>query len=120
MNARSLQCGPADASVGHQSRTEQQRCEVGTDGPWTTSRTVAILLHTQPSSTKGTDTDMDFMIFRTWIQAKLAHRSERGANLVEYLLLLAFIAIIVLVAVKTLGGTVSSKFSSANAAVSSS
>ena len=60
---------------------------------------------------------MDLMIFRTWIQAKLAHRSERGANLVEYLLLLAFIAIIVLVAVKTLGGTVSSKFSSANSAL---
>ncbi|HEY1737079.1 MAG TPA: Flp family type IVb pilin [Acidimicrobiia bacterium] len=80
---------------------------------------MAILLHTQPSSTKGTDTDMNFMIFQTWLQAKFAHRSERGANLVEYLLLLAFIAIIVLVAVKTLGGTVSSKFSSANAAVSS-
>ncbi len=67
-----------------------------------------------PSSTKRNDTDMDLMIFRTWLQAKLTLRSERGANLVEYLLLLAFIAIIVLVAVKTLGGTVSTKFSSAN------
>ena len=62
---------------------------------------------------------MDLMIFRTWLQAKFAQRSERGANLVEYLLLLAFIAIIVLVAVKTLGNTVSTKFSSANTAVSS-
>jgi Flp pilus assembly pilin Flp len=43
--------------------------------------------------------------------------NERGANLVEYLLLLAFIAIIVLVAVQTLGGTVSTKFSSANSAL---
>ena len=60
---------------------------------------------------------MDLMIFRTWLQAKLAHRTERGANLVEYLLLLAFIAIIVLVAVKTLGGTVSTKFSSTNSAL---
>jgi len=60
---------------------------------------------------------MNLMIFRTWLQAKLAPRSERGANLVEYLLLLAFIAIIVLVAVQTLGHTVSTKFSSANNAV---
>ena len=59
---------------------------------------------------------MDLFIFRTWLAAKL-HRDEQGANLVEYLLLLAFIAIIVLVAVKTLGGTVSSKFSSANSAL---
>jgi Flp pilus assembly pilin Flp len=60
---------------------------------------------------------MDLYIFRTWLQAKFVNRDERGANLVEYLLLLAFIAIIVLVAVKTLGGTVSTKFSSANSAL---
>ncbi len=60
---------------------------------------------------------MDLFLFRTWLQAKFANRDERGANLVEYLLLLAFIAIIVLVAVKTLGGTVSSKFSSANSSL---
>ena len=39
---------------------------------------------------------------------------ERGANLVEYILLIAFIAIIVIVAVKVLGNTVSTQFSSAN------
>ncbi len=60
---------------------------------------------------------MDLFIFRTWLQSKFVNRDERGANLVEYLLLLAFIAIIVLVAVKTLGGTVSSKFSSTNSAL---
>lgn len=60
---------------------------------------------------------MDLFIFRTWLESKFANRDERGANLVEYLLLLAFIAIIVLVAVKTLGGTVSTKFSSANSAL---
>ena len=60
---------------------------------------------------------MDFYILTTWLRARSSTRrqaNERGANLVEYLLLLAFIAIIVLVAVQTLGGTVSSKFSSTN------
>ncbi len=60
---------------------------------------------------------MDLFIFRTWLQSKLVNHDERGANLVEYLLLLAFIAIIVLVAVKALGGKVSSKFSSTNSAL---
>ena len=39
---------------------------------------------------------------------------EDGASLVEYILLIAFIAIIVIVAVKVLGKTVSTQFSSAN------
>lgn len=55
---------------------------------------------------------MDLSIIRTWILAKL-NRDEQGANLVEYLLLLAFIAIIVLVAVTALGGHVSSLYDSA-------
>ncbi len=58
---------------------------------------------------------MDLFIFRTWLQSKFVNRDERGANLVEYLLLLAFIAIIVLVAVRALGSNVSTKLSSANA-----
>lgn len=60
---------------------------------------------------------MDLLIFRTWIRATFGDRNERGANLVEYLLLLAFIAIIVIVAVKTLGTTVSTKFDSANSSL---
>ena len=62
---------------------------------------------------------MDMNLFQTWLQARLhiGERDERGANLVEYILLIAFIAIIVLVAVKTLGGTVSTKFSSTNSAL---
>ena len=60
---------------------------------------------------------MDFFIFQSWVHARFALRDQRGANLVEYLLLLAFIAIIVLVAVKTLGGKVSTKFSSTNSAL---
>jgi Flp pilus assembly pilin Flp len=57
---------------------------------------------------------MDLFIFRTWLTARAGLRNEQGANLVEYLLLLAFIAVIVLVAVKALGGNVSKKLSSAN------
>lgn len=57
---------------------------------------------------------MDLTIIRTWLQAKLNLKSERGANLVEYLLLLAFIAIVVLIAVKAVGSNVSTKFDSAN------
>jgi Flp pilus assembly pilin Flp len=56
---------------------------------------------------------MDLTVFRAYITARL-NRDERGANLVEYVLLLAFIAIIVFVAVKILGTTVSTKFSEAN------
>ncbi|MDQ1532818.1 MAG: Flp/Fap pilin component [Actinomycetota bacterium] len=59
---------------------------------------------------------MDMNLLRTWLQARLhlGERDERGANLVEYILLIAFIAIIVIVAVRVLGRTVSVKFSSAD------
>jgi Flp pilus assembly pilin Flp len=46
--------------------------------------------------------------------------SERGANLVEYLLTLMFIAIIVIAIVKGLGGKVSERFSSASSQLGSS
>lgn len=45
-----------------------------------------------------------------YLQAK--SRSERGASLVEYALLLALIAIVCVAAVSTLGGKTSSQFSS--------
>lgn len=38
---------------------------------------------------------------------------ERGGSLVEYVLLVAFIALVVLVSIKVLGRTISLKFSSA-------
>ena len=59
---------------------------------------------------------MQINLFRAWLRARLhfAEHDERGANLVEYILLIAFIAIIVIVAVKVLGGTISTQFSSAN------
>jgi Flp pilus assembly pilin Flp len=59
---------------------------------------------------------MDLTYWRAWITVRwqLAAEGQRGANLVEYILLIAFIAIIVIVAVKVLGRTLSTKFSSAN------
>jgi len=57
---------------------------------------------------------MDLTYWRTWMAVRWneASKNERGANLVEYILLIAFIAIIVIVAIKVLGRTVSSQFSS--------
>ena len=59
---------------------------------------------------------MQFDLFRAYLSARihLGERDERGANLVEYILLIAFIAIVVLVGVKVLGHTVSDQFSSAD------
>ena len=55
---------------------------------------------------------MNLFILKTWLQGKLAV-DERGANLVEYILLVAFIALVVLGAVKLLGTSVNSKFTDA-------
>ena len=62
---------------------------------------------------------MDINLLRAWLQARLhfGERDERGANLVEYILLIAFIAIIVIVAVKVLGRTVSTQFSSTDSSL---
>jgi pilus assembly protein Flp/PilA len=46
-----------------------------------------------------------------FIRARLG-RTERGASLVEYALLVALIAIVCIVAVTVLGGNASKKFSS--------
>ena len=45
-----------------------------------------------------------------YISARLNLKSERGAALVEYALLLALIAVVCIVALSTLGGKASSKF----------
>jgi len=52
---------------------------------------------------------MNLFVLKTWLQAKLA-TDERGANLVEYILLVALIALAVIAAVIFLRGQVSSKF----------
>jgi Flp pilus assembly pilin Flp len=57
---------------------------------------------------------MDVSIFKTWLIAKLGIMDEHGANLVEYVFLLVFIALVVVIAVTALGGKVSEKFSSAS------
>ena len=60
---------------------------------------------------------MDLNYWRAWVAVRwhlAGNNSQRGANLVEYILLIAFIAIIVIIAVKVLGRTISTKFSSTN------
>ena len=49
----------------------------------------------------------------TYLQARFA-KTERGAALVEYALLLALIAVVAIAALTLLGGKVSTKFSTIN------
>ena len=63
---------------------------------------------------RGSTRMTELSVFKTWLIAKLGIEDERGANLVEYVFLLVFIALIVVVAVLALGGKVSEKFSSAS------
>ena len=60
---------------------------------------------------------MNLFVLKTWLQAKLA-KDERGASLVEYILLVALIALAVIAAVVFLRDQVSSKFSYAGSKVS--
>ena len=50
-----------------------------------------------------------FNFLNTWLKAHT--KSERGAAMVEYALLLALIAIVAIAALKVLGETVSNEFS---------
>jgi pilus assembly protein Flp/PilA len=52
------------------------------------------------------------------IQVRLGIRSDRGASLVEYALLVALIAVVCIAAVTTLGKNASTKFSSVAKAIS--
>jgi Flp pilus assembly pilin Flp len=61
---------------------------------------------------------MDLFVFKTWLQTKLA-KDEQGANLVEYILLVALIALAVIAAVIFLRGQVSSKFNETGSRLSS-
>ena len=60
---------------------------------------------------------MNLYVLKMWLQAKLA-RDERGASLVEYILLVALIALAVIAAVIFLRGQVSSKFNDAGSRLS--
>ena len=53
--------------------------------------------------------------FATFVRAKV--RSERGASLVEYALLVALIAVVCIVAVSLLGSNASRKFSYVGSAI---
>jgi Flp pilus assembly pilin Flp len=61
---------------------------------------------------------MDLFVLRTWLRARFI-RDERGANLVEYLLLVSLIAIAVIGAVKFFGAQLSPKYSQAGSQLNS-
>ena len=52
-----------------------------------------------------------------YLRARFATKSERGASLVEYALLVALIAVVCIVAVTLLGKNASTKFSSVGSAI---
>ena len=61
---------------------------------------------------------MNLFVLKTWLQARFA-KDERGASMVEYILLVALIALAVIAAVVFLRGQVQSKFSDAGSKISS-
>ncbi|HVE94365.1 MAG TPA: Flp family type IVb pilin [Acidimicrobiales bacterium] len=61
-----------------------------------------------------------FTYWNTWVASFLRSRfgrSERGASLVEYVLLVALIAVVCIVAIQFLGTSASTKFSSVGSSV---
>jgi pilus assembly protein Flp/PilA len=60
---------------------------------------------------------MNLYVCTTWLRARFA-RDERGASMVEYILLVALIALAVIAAVVFLRGQVQSKFSDAGSQLS--
>ena len=56
-----------------------------------------------------------FEVFKTWILARI--KSDRGASLVEYALLVALIAVVCIIAITFLGRSASSKFDSVGSAI---
>ena len=62
---------------------------------------------------------MNLFVMRTWLQAKFA-KDETGASMVEYILLVALIALAVIAAVVFLRGQVQGKFSDAGSQLSNS
>ena len=60
---------------------------------------------------------MDLLAVRTWVQARF-QGSERGASLVEYILLVALIALAVIAAVVFFRGEMNSSFDNAGSKLS--
>jgi Flp pilus assembly pilin Flp len=73
----------------------------------------------QPSSSEEGEgaNRMNLFVVRTWLTARLT-KSERGASLVEYILLVALIAIAVIASVVFLRDQLSTKFNDAGSTVS--
>jgi pilus assembly protein Flp/PilA len=61
---------------------------------------------------------MNLFVVRTRLQARFT-TTEPGASMVEYILLVALIALAVLAAVSFLGGTMTSKFNTEGSQISS-
>ncbi len=61
---------------------------------------------------------MNLFVLRTWLQAKFG-KDEAGASMVEYILLVALIALAVIAAVVFLKDQVNTKFSQAGTSLSS-
>jgi Flp pilus assembly pilin Flp len=62
---------------------------------------------------------MNLFVLKTWLQAKFT-KDEEGASMVEYILLVALIALAVIAAVVFLEGQVQGKFGDAGSKISSS
>ena len=60
---------------------------------------------------------MNLFVLKTWLESKL-NKDEDGASLVEYILLVALIALAVIAAVIFLRGQVQGKFSEAGSKLS--
>jgi pilus assembly protein Flp/PilA len=69
-------------------------------------------------STEWVDGGMDLFGLKTWVRARWGRRDERGANLVEYLLLVGLIAIVAMAAISFLGGQLTPLFNQAGSQVS--
>ncbi len=61
---------------------------------------------------------MNLLVIRTWLQAKFTN-TQRGASMVEYILLVALIALAVIAAVTFLSGQMNAKFNNEGSTLSS-
>ena len=61
---------------------------------------------------------MNLFVIRTWLQARFTS-TERGASMVEYILLVALIALAVIAAVSFLGKGMTDKFNTEGSQISS-
>ncbi len=60
---------------------------------------------------------MNLFILKTWLQARF-DKEQQGASLVEYVLLVALIALVVIAAVTILGSVLNDKFSESGSKLS--